>query len=260
MYEYNHPAYRAIEKIGKEITSQVKPQAVVVLSGHWQGKKDELQVNTAEKTDLIYDFYGFPSHYYKEKYPSIGSKKIAEKVINAVQAAGLKISGVKRGLDHGVWTSFKIAFDQEENPLNVPVVQLSLYGNEDPSAHFKLGTALAPLRDQNILIVSSGMAVHNLRDYMFSTSARPLPYTVSFDNALKEAASLPFANGVRERAMVELVKRPDARSSHPSMDHLMPFHVAAGAAVEDEGRQVFTFLESSMSWAQYRWGDVPARK
>jgi len=113
-----------------------------VFSAHWQAAQDKIKVNTAESAELIYDFYGFPSHYYKEKYPNVGSKEIAQKVINAIQDAGMKAEGVTRGLDHGVWTSFKCgthkcifriecghlvaktleqpAFDQEENPLNVP--------------------------------------------------------------------------------------------------------------------------------------------
>lgn len=221
-----------------------------------------LRSRTISRIPLTIDapsFYGFPSHYYKETYPNVGSKEVAEKVMTAVRSAGLNISGVKRGLDHGVWSSFKIAFDHDDNPLNVPLVQLSLYGNEDPLKHFKLGAALAPLREEGIVIIASGMAVHNLRDYMLSTSRRPLPYTASFDEAMKEAATAPFEDGRREKAVVELVKRVDARQSHPHMDHLMPFHVAAGAAAEDNGKQLFTFWESSMSWAQYRWGDVPAK-
>lgn len=56
---------------------------------------------------FLLSFYGFPGHYYKEKYPNVGSREIAQKVISAVQDAGLNAEGVKRGLDHGVWASFK---------------------------------------------------------------------------------------------------------------------------------------------------------
>jgi len=52
-------------------------------------------------------FYGFPSHYYKEKYPNVGSVEVAKKVLDALGTAGIKAEGVKRGLDHGVWASFK---------------------------------------------------------------------------------------------------------------------------------------------------------
>jgi aromatic ring-opening dioxygenase catalytic subunit (LigB family) len=54
-----------------------------------------------------FSFYGFPSHYYEEKYPNIGSREVATKVLDAFKEAGIKAEGVKRGLDHGVWASFK---------------------------------------------------------------------------------------------------------------------------------------------------------
>lgn len=123
MYEVEHPAYRKLAQIGREITTKVKPRAVVVFSAHWQAGRETIQVNTAEKTDLIYEyvqnefhccseltkssFYGFPSHYYKEKYPNVGSPEVAHKVLDLLKEAAIEAEGVKRGLDHGVWASFK---------------------------------------------------------------------------------------------------------------------------------------------------------
>ncbi|KAL1863637.1 hypothetical protein Plec18167_000733 [Paecilomyces lecythidis] len=254
MYERDHPAYAKLQELGREITTKVKPRAVVVFSAHWQAGRDTIQVNTAEITDLIYDFYGFPSHYYKEKFPNVGSKEIAQKVMDALRDAGIKAEGVKRGLDHGVWAGFKCAFDPETNPLKVPIVQVSLFGTEDPAQHYKLGQALSKLRDENILIIGSGMAVHNLRDMHFTFGdPRPLPYTVSFDEALKDAATAPVEK--REQAMVDLLKRPDARQAHPFFDHILPVHIAAGAAGDDKGRRLWTLKSGSMSWAQFRFGE-----
>jgi 4,5-DOPA dioxygenase extradiol len=219
-------------------------------------------------------FYGFPSHYYKEKYPNVGSKEISGKVIAALKGAGIKVDGMRRGLDHGVWASFKcgmylesartfgktdvnLAFHPEENPLNVPVVQVSLYDTEDPVQHYKLGQAISALRDENIQIIVSGMAVHNLRDmrFAFGGDSKPMPYCTSFDEALKEAATQPPAQ--REKAMAELLKRPDARKAHPNFDHLLPIHIGAGAAGDDVGERLWTLKEGSMSWAMYRFGQVP---
>ncbi|BCS02854.1 DODA-type extradiol aromatic ring-opening family dioxygenase [Aspergillus luchuensis] len=255
MYDHEHPAYHKLGEIGKEITTKVKPRAVVVFSAHWQAGRDTIQVNTAEITDLIYDFYGFPSHYYKEKYPNVGSREVANKVLDALSQAGIKGEGVKRGLDHGVWASFKCAFEPEKNPLNVPVVQVSLFKTEDPIQHYRLGQAVSRLREENILIIVSGMAVHNLRDMQFTWGdPRPLPYTASFDEALKEAVTKAPAE--REQAMADLLKRPDARQAHPYFDHLLPIHIGAGAAGDDVGRRLWTLKEGSMSWAQYRFGEI----
>ncbi|KAL2007426.1 hypothetical protein VTN00DRAFT_8864 [Thermoascus crustaceus] len=254
MYEHEHPAYRKLQEIGREITTKVKPRAVVVFSAHWQAGRDYVQVNTAELTDLIYDFYGFPSHYYKETYPNIGSKEIAQKVLNALKDAGIKAEGVKRGLDHGVWASFKCAFDPDSNPLNVPVVQASLFKSEDPIQHYRLGQAVSKLREENIQIIVSGMAVHNLRDMQFTFGdPRPLPYTVSFDEALKDAVTT--TPDKREKALADLLKRPDARMAHPFFDHLLPIHIGAGAAGDDVGKRLWTLKEGSMSWAQFRFGE-----
>lgn len=137
----------------------------------------------------------------------------------------------------------------------MPVVQVSLFNSDDPDQHYRLGQAVARLREDNILIVVSGMAVHNLRDLRFTfDSTKPLPYAVSFDEALKEAVTT--APGERQKAMADLLKRPDARQAHPSFEHLLPIHIGAGAAGEDLGKRTWTLPEGSMSWAQYRFGEV----
>ena len=194
----------------------------------------------------------------KEKYPNVGSKVIAAKVIDSLQSNGIQVEAVERGLDHGVWASFKVAFDPAENPLNVPIVQVSLFSSEDPHQHYNLGRAVADLRSENIAIIVSGMAVHNLRDLRFTMgrTSRPMPYTSSFDEALKDATTCLPAE--REQKMTNLLRRPDARQAHPTFDHLLPIFVGAGAAKDDIGERLWTLKEGSMSWAQYRFGEVAA--
>ena len=102
----NHPAFLKLGETGREITTKVKPKAVVVFSAHWQHGPTTLAINVAEKTDLIYDFYGFPPHYYEYKFPSKGSPQLAEVVISKLAKAGIEVNRVKRGLDHGVWVGF----------------------------------------------------------------------------------------------------------------------------------------------------------
>ncbi len=102
----DHPAFLKLGEIGREITTKVKPKAVVVFSAHWQHGPSTVAVNVAEKTDLIYDFYGFPPHYYEYEYPNKGSREVAEKVIEKLSIAGIGVDRVHRGLDHGVWVGF----------------------------------------------------------------------------------------------------------------------------------------------------------
>lgn len=191
----------------------------------------------------------------EETFPNVGSKVVAEKVMMLLRSNKIEVEAVERGLDHGVWASFKVAFAPGVNPLNVPLVQVSLFSSEDPHQHYNLGRAVADLRSQNIAIIVSGMAVHNIREYRSTTGITPaMPYTISFDEALKDAVtSLPTE---REQKMADLLSRPDARRAHPSFDHLLPIFVAAGAAGDDIGERLWTLKEGSMSWAQYRFGAV----
>ena len=106
MENTNHPAYAKLEEVGREITTKVKPKAVVVFSAHWQASPNKIQINVAEQTDIIYDFYGFPSHYYEKKFPNKGSREVAEQVIGKLSAASIEVERVERGLDHGVWAGF----------------------------------------------------------------------------------------------------------------------------------------------------------
>lgn len=111
----------------------------------------------------IPSYYGFPSHYYKVKYPNVGSRDLAKRVLGLLEEAGIEATGTKRGLDHGVFAPFTCMFDPEDNPLNVPVVQVSLFNSENADQHYALGSALQKLRSEGVVIIGSGMAVHNLR-------------------------------------------------------------------------------------------------
>ncbi|KAK0613137.1 Extradiol ring-cleavage dioxygenase, class III enzyme, subunit B [Bombardia bombarda] len=255
-YKTEHPVYPVLQAIGKEITQKVKPKAVVVFSAHWQAEPNEIHLNNAVNTDLIYDFYGFPPEFYKATYPHRGDPALASRILALLASAGIPARGMKRGPDHGVFSGFHVAFHPTLNPLNVPLVQVSLYNNEDPDAHHRLGQAVAALRDDNIVIIGTGMTVHNLGDLRKTWGdPTPMPYAVSFDKALKEAVEADPKE--RQARMAEVARRPDARRAHPWMDHLMPVYIAAGAAGEDEGVQTWTLHEGAFAWAQYRFGDIP---
>ncbi|OIW28158.1 Extradiol aromatic ring-opening dioxygenase [Coniochaeta ligniaria NRRL 30616] len=251
----DHPAYAKLAEVGREITTRVKPKAVVVFSAHWQAGPTKLQINAAEETDLIYDFHGFPPHYYKYHYPNRGSPEVADKVVEKLAATDIEVEKVKRGLDHGVWAGFMVAFDPKKNPLNVPIVQVSLFANEETDRHYRVGQALESLRDEGILIIGAGMAVHNLRDFRATRgSGQTMPYAFTFDEALKEAATAKPVE--RQARMLALMERGDARQAHPTLEHILPIYIAAGAAGTDVGELLWTFPEASLSWAQYRFGKV----
>jgi 4,5-DOPA dioxygenase extradiol len=106
MENTHHPAYAQLTSVGREITTHVKPRAVVVISAHWQASANTIAINAAAETDIIYDFHGFPKHYYEFQYPNKGSPEVADRVANLLGDHGVKVEKVKRGLDHGVWVGF----------------------------------------------------------------------------------------------------------------------------------------------------------
>jgi len=172
--------------------------------------------------------------------------------------AGISVEGTKRGLDHGVWAPFKCMFDASKNPLNIPIIQISIYDNEDAYSHHTLGKAVSSLREQGYVIICSGMLVHNLPEF-FKLGEDEIPdYVPAFEEAVKHAVTGTGPGEERRIAMEGLLSREDIRGAHPTFEHLLPVHVAAGAAEGEKAVQMWTMQERSMSWAQYRFGEVAA--
>lgn len=82
-------------------------------------------------------------------------------------------------------------------------------------------------------------------------------YASTFDDALKQAVTSRPEE--RRKQMAALLKRDDARQAHPTLEHLLPAYIAAGAAGDDVGEQLWTMPEASLNWAQYRFGSVGAQ-
>jgi aromatic ring-opening dioxygenase catalytic subunit (LigB family) len=114
------------------------------------------------------------------------------------------------------------------------VLQLSLQRDLDPAAHLAMGRALAPLRDEGVLIVGSGMSYHNLRGLF---SGRGNDEAERFDAWLSAAVEADPAE--RDRRLTAWADAPDARAAHPREEHLLPLMVAAGAADGDAGRRTY---------------------
>jgi aromatic ring-opening dioxygenase catalytic subunit (LigB family) len=216
---------------GIDASLGVRPKAVLVISGHWETERPT--VNVAERPTLLFDYYGFPEHTYRLKYPVAGAPDLEPRVRSLLAGAGFDL-GVesKRGLDHGVFVPFLLVYPHAD----VPMMQLSLQHSLDPGLHLAIGQALAPLRKQGVLIVGSGMSYHNLAA-MFS--GRGAEAAAAFDSWLGEAVKDPTSRDQRLKAWHGA---PGGRESHPRAEHLIPLMVAAGAADGDPG--VRTFSES----------------
>lgn len=208
----------------------VRPKAVLVISGHWEAKRPTL--NTGSNPPLYFDYYGFPENTYHLKYPAPGSPELAKQVQGLLADAGIETDNDgSRGFDHGVFVPFMLIYPD----ANIPIVQLSLQENLDPAEHIAIGKALAPLRDQGILIVGSGMSYHNLREFFKGNEEASKKFDVWLNDAATDADP-----AIRAQKLVAWADAPAARACHPREDHLIPLMVAVGAAENDVGRNVYS--------------------
>lgn len=217
------------------------PKALVVVSAHWE----EPQVTVTSSVKLIYDFYGFPSHMYKATWDVKEDTDLAKHVLELVQKSiPDAVYDPKRGIDHGVWSPLKIAFPDG----GLPVVQVSLQKKLDLDFHIKLGEALRPLADENILIVCSGGSTHNLR--AFQTGGQQ-SWALNFEKFVAESAPLPVDE--RNAAYAGAKDRPDFRSAHPREEHYVPLLVASGAGGGKAKVEHFTWLTPNFGMTQIRF-------
>ena len=209
-----------------------KPRAILVISAHWETSRPT--VTTAERPPLLFDYYGFPEHTYRLEYPAPGSPALAARVRALLAADGIAADeDAQRGFDHGVFVPFLLMFPDAD----IPIVQLSLRADLDPASHLAIGRALAPLRDEGVLIVGSGMSYHNLRRF-WSTDAQDVDAAAQFDAWLTAAVETRDTEA-RDAQLDAWDRAPGARVAHPRSEHLLPLMVIAGAAGEDRGRVAF---------------------
>ena len=140
------------------ITLAEKPKAILVVSGHWE--TDGFAFTGAERPELIYDYYNFPPHTYQLRYDVPGAPALAARAAALLKDAGIPSTvDAKRGLDHGVFVPLKVAFPDAD----IPLIEMSVERGLDPALHVAAGRALAPLREEGVLILGSGMSFHNMR-------------------------------------------------------------------------------------------------
>jgi 4,5-DOPA dioxygenase extradiol len=231
------PARDFLLSYGKSLR---KPQAIVIASAHF-GTSRPAVVGDAHP-GMIYDFGGFPDALYHIVYPAPGDPIVATKVAGLLQAAGLAPAVVaNRGFDHGTWVPLSLLFPEAD----VPVVQVSLQPRLGPAHHVALGRALASLKDENILVIGSGSASHNLHELFHRSrenDATP-DWVMQFDDWVRakvQAGAIDDLVHYRERA-------PFAHENHPTEEHFLPLHVALGAAGEDaKGELIHSSYQSGI--------------
>lgn len=204
------------------------PKAVLMISGHWEAR--EVRVMSAARPPMVYDYGGFPAYTYEITYPAPGAPDLAARTAAMIADAGFEVAlDETRGFDHGTFVPAFVMYPEAD----VPVFQISMLESYDPEDHFRLGRALAPLRDAGVLIVGSGLSYHNLR--LFGPGAR-IP-SEAFDAWLNEVLELPPED--RTTALLDWESAPHARTCHAREDHLVPLFAALGAAEAGTARRVY---------------------
>lgn len=197
-----------------------RPSAILVVSPHWMTRG--VRVSMAQQPDTIHDFGGFPQPLYELQYPAPGHPGLAQTALDALAAAGWPVQAdAGRGLDHGAWVPLRYLFPEAD----VPVFQVSLPAGLDEAGAFALGQALAPLREQGVLVIGSGSLTHNLYEWR-SGQADGESYALEFVEWVRDVV----ARGDSERLQQTMAQAPHAQRAHPTTEHLLPLMVAAGAA------------------------------
>jgi 4,5-DOPA dioxygenase extradiol len=197
-----------------------KPTSILVVSAHWEKRPTTL--GAVHTVPLVYDFYGFPERYYQTKYPAPGAPELATRVRDLLRQGDIDVTDdPTRGLDHGAYVPLVAMYPSAD----VPVLQVSLPAL-DAGELFTLGGALAPLRDEGVLVFGSGFLTHNMR-YAFKPGTPT--WAKEFDAWAGEALARHDVDALKnfqERA-------PAARTALPTWEHYAPVLVAAGAVAEE---------------------------
>ncbi|MBP0021834.1 MAG: dioxygenase [Cyanobacteria bacterium SBLK] len=243
---HSSPARDFLAQLGQFLPT---PKAILCISAHWE--TEEPQISTASSQKTIHDFYGFPEELYRWQYPVAGDAELSDRVKSLLNEKEYKaeIKG-NRGLDHGVWVPLALAYPD----ANIPTIQLSLQSQQDPHYHFNLGRALAPLREENILILASGSATHNLREWAGNAiDAEPPDWVKQFSNWLNDAV----ANNQWEELLNYRDRAPHALHNHPTAEHFLPIFVAMGASGEKAKGKILhsSFTYGVLSMAAFSMND-----
>ena len=198
-----------------------RPRAILAISAHWF--VPGTFATSGEKPETIHDFGGFPDELYRVQYPAPGDPELARRVVRLLGERRASLSG-DRGIDHGTWS----VLVHLRPAADCAVVQLSIDGRLPPAEHLAMGRALAPLREEGVLILGSGNVTHNLR-HALSAWHRGETGTPGWARRFDEEVGRALSSHDLDH-LAGALEGEDGRLSHPAPDHYLPLLYAAGAA------------------------------
>jgi len=220
------PAHATLVEYLRGAESSIgRPAAIVVISAHWEC--DRPTITAAATPELIYDYGGFPPETYELQYPAPGAPELARDLETLLTNAGFDPQlDPDRGFDHGMFVPLMLMYPD----ATIPVVQLSLLSSLDADEHVRMGAALAPLAERDVLVLGSGFTFHNMRAFAPGSPPGEDPENQAFEQWLRETCTSPELTEDERRArLINWADAPGARWSHPREEHLLPLHVCYGA-------------------------------
>ncbi|MEM9204063.1 MAG: class III extradiol ring-cleavage dioxygenase [Actinomycetota bacterium] len=240
------PLERSLQAIPQEIGEP--PRAILMVTAHWETPVFTFGASPAPS--MLYDYSGFPPHTYTIDYPAPGDLATAEAAAELLTSVGIAAAfDTERGFDHGTFVPAHVMYPD----ASIPIVQMSVRSDFDPVAHIEAGRALAPLRDQGVLIVGSGYpSYHNLS--AMGPAARE--HSIAFDQWLTDAVTSE-AGPARSNRLAEWANAPSARIAHAREEHFLPLLVAAGAAEAEPAEAQYhesNAMGAGIASSSYRFG------
>jgi len=226
-----------------------RPKAIVTISAHTAARVPV--VLAGSRHEAIYDFGGFDPKLRTLRYDAPGDPALGARMLGLLQGAGIAAqSSPEGGLDHGAWTALRFMFPNAD----IPVVPLAFVPSDSPERQFALGTAIAPLVEEGVLVLGSGSITHNL-PRIFATLKKPIAEQreAPEDSGFRQWMASRSAALDWNALFAYRSQAPHGADVHPTDEHLLPWYVAAGAAgragpalrIHDSGLDAYAFGSSA---------------
>ncbi len=221
----NSEARVFLEQYGQQIVKDFgKPKAILVATAHFETGVPTFTADS--KPDMIYDFGGFARELNQMRYQARGEPALAQRAAALLDDAGLAGRTVTgRGYDHGTWVPLMLLFPEAD----IPVVQVSVQPQKGAAHHYAMGKALAPLREEGVLVIGSGSATHNLQEFFrggYTVNSPPPAWVSTFGEWVHQHVEA----GDSQAIIHYRAQAPHARENHPSEEHFLPLPFVMGAA------------------------------
>ncbi|MBV1879225.1 MAG: dioxygenase [Pseudomonadales bacterium] len=245
-----HAGHSNLVEFLRELTPSLgQPEAILVISAHWE--ESVVSITSSAAPPIIYDYFGFPDAAYQIQYPAPGQPALAQRIAALLAAQNIEARlDNERGFDHGLFVPLNLMYPQAE----IPCIQISLLDSLDPAEHIKVGQALAPLMQENLLIIGSGFSFHNMHAMKSESPESMAKKNIDFEHWLIETCtSSSLTSAEQQHRLEHWTEAPHARYCHPREEHLLPLHMCYGIA-QSKAQVIFEQQVIGVKVSGFQWG------